>query len=80
MISADPLPIKAGEWQGEPVLTGYQAVTLPYSKYLVDSEDSTDSAMSKQDSMVLDKQHPRNPLENSGYQADTGPFSVQRTE
>ena len=72
MISADPLPISPGEWQGDTAAADLQAAK-PKEQSLGPSESTASDSSSIQQAF-------RQPLDNTGYKADPCPVSEQRSE
>lgn len=75
ILSADPVPIKAGEYQGD-IATEYAATCLHAAKeYSTEPSECTAS-----DSSSSIQQGFKQPLDNTGYKADPRPVSEQRSE
>ena len=69
ILSADPVPLKAGEYQGD-IATEYAAM-----EYSTEPSECTASDISSS------IQHGfKQPLDNTGYKADPRPVSEQRSE
>ncbi len=78
MVSADPLPYKAGEHQGDlaAAYKAYKAACLHADKvkeHSLEPSESTASGSSVQQAF-------RQPLDIAGYKADPRPVSEQRSE
>jgi len=78
MMSADPLPIGPGEWQGQSnIAAGYETACLHANKPKEHSVEPSESTTSESSSI---QQASRQPLDNTGYKADARPVSEQRSE
>ncbi len=75
IFSAEPVPLKAGEYQGD-IATEYAAACLHAAKeYSAEPSECTAS-----DSSSSIEQAFKHPLHNTGYKADARPVSEQRSE
>ena len=80
ILSADPVPIKAGEYQGD-IATEYAATCLRAAKeYSTEPSECTASDSSSSSSSSSIQQGFKQPLDNTGYKADPRPVSEQRSE
>ena len=77
METADPLPVGPGEWQGD-AAAEYETACLHASKPKEHSVGPSESTASDSSSGI--QQGFKQPLDNTGYKADSRPVSEQRSE